>query len=70
MWKCNSKDIMVSDHYLFTKWNTYVYKYPYFTFPKENNSTLHEDHLSYHYLYKLSNYIVLENILDLLFENQ
>ena len=61
-WKCSSYDVMVSDNYIFSKLNTYVYKYPYFTFPNNNDSTFHEDHLEYHKLYKISNYITLNNI--------
>jgi hypothetical protein len=60
-WICNKNSIMVSDSYIFSKFKTYVYKYPYFTFPNNNDSTIHEDHISYHKLYKLSNYMVLEN---------
>jgi hypothetical protein len=64
-WKCNEYDLMVSDNYIFSKFNTYVYKYPYFTFPNNNDSTLHEDHLNYHKIYKSCNYLVLNDILDL-----
>ena len=63
-WICNEYDLMVSDNYIFTKFNTYIYKYPYFTFPNNNTSTFHDDHLDYHNIYKLSNYIILENIYD------
>jgi hypothetical protein len=63
-WICNEHDLMVSDNYIFSKFNTYVYKYPYFTFPNNNTSTFHDDHLDYHKIYKLSNYITLENIYD------
>jgi GR25 family glycosyltransferase involved in LPS biosynthesis len=64
-WICNENDLMVSDNYIFSKFNTYVYKYPYFTFPNNNSSTFHEDHLDYHKIYKISNYITLENIYNL-----
>jgi GR25 family glycosyltransferase involved in LPS biosynthesis len=62
LWICDENDLMVSDNYIFSKFNTYVYKYPYFTFPNNNDSTLHQDHLNYHKIYKISNYIVNENI--------
>lgn len=61
-WICKDTDLMVSDNYIFSKFNTYVYKYPFFTFPNDNDSTFHADHLDYHYMYKISNYITLENI--------
>ena len=61
-WICNKDDLMVSDNYIFSKFKTYVYKYPYFTFPNNNDSTLHDDHINYHKLYKLCNYMVLENM--------
>jgi hypothetical protein len=61
-WKCNEHDLMVSDNYIFSKFNTYVYKYPLMTFPNNNDSTFHEDHLNYHKLYKISNYMILENM--------
>lgn len=64
LWICKESDLMVSDNYIFSKFNTYVYKYPYFTFPNNNDSTFHEDHLNYHRIYKICNYIILENIYD------
>ena len=57
-WKCCSNDLMVSDNYIFSKVNTYIYKYPYFTFPNDNDSTLHSDHLNYHKIYKNCNYLI------------
>jgi hypothetical protein len=64
-WKCTKHDLMVSDNYIFSKFKTYVYKYPYFTFPNDNDSTFHEDHLNYHRIYKQSNYITLEGLYDM-----
>ena len=61
-WICNKDDLMVADNYIFSKFKTYVYKYPYFTFPNNNDSTLHDDHIHYHKLYKLCNYMILENM--------
>ncbi len=63
-WICKETDLMVSDNYIFSNFNTYVYKYPYFTFPNNNDSTFHEDHLNYHRIYKICNIITLENICD------
>ena len=63
-WICNENDIMVSDHYIFSKLNTYFYKYPYFTFPNENDSTFHDDHIQYHKIYKLMNYITHEKMCE------
>jgi hypothetical protein len=54
-------DVMAADNYLFRIFNTYVYKYPYFTFPKNNESTIHKDHLQYHSIYKNINYVILNN---------
>jgi len=54
-------DVMAADNYLFRVFNTYVYKYPYFTFPKNNESTIHDDHLLYHSIYKNINYVILDN---------
>ena len=61
-WICKDTDLMVSDNYIFSKLNTYIYKYPYFTFPNNNDSTFHKDHIDYHKIYKLSNYITHEEI--------
>ena len=61
-WICKDTDLMVSDNYIFSKFNTYIYKYPYFTFSNDNDSTFHEDHIHYHKIYKMSNYIIHENI--------
>ena len=55
------EDVMVADNYLFRTFITYVYKYPLFTFPKNNDSTLHHDHIAYHEIYKNNNYFILEN---------
>lgn len=63
-WICKESDLMVSDNYIFSNFNTYVYKYPYFTFPNDNDSTFHEDHLNYHKIYKICNLITLENTID------
>jgi hypothetical protein len=63
-WICNEYDVMVSDNYIFSKFNTYVYKYPFFTFPNNNDSTFHKDHVDYHRIYKISNYIVHEKIYE------
>ena len=63
-WICNEKDLMVSDNYIFSKFNTYLYKYPFFTFPNNNDSTFHEDHINYHKIYKNINYLILENIYE------
>jgi len=37
-----------ADHYLFKCLRTYTYKYPYFIYPTDNNSTLHPEDLSSH----------------------
>ena len=37
-----------ADEYLFSSLITYVYKYPYFTYPNDNTSTIHNDHMSVH----------------------
>uniref|UniRef100_A0A6C0B3X8 Glycosyl transferase family 25 domain-containing protein n=1 Tax=viral metagenome TaxID=1070528 RepID=A0A6C0B3X8_9ZZZZ len=37
-----------SDWYIYGTLNTYVYKYPMFVYKTENDSTIHEDHLSEH----------------------
>lgn len=38
----------VADVYLYNLTNTYAYKYPYFIYKTENDSTIHPDHISYH----------------------
>jgi len=43
--KCN---IHTADNYIFCMLKTYVYKYPYFTFPTDNDSTIHTSHLNFH----------------------
>ena len=37
-----------ADHYLYKCLRTYTYKYPYFIYPTENNSTLHPEDLDSH----------------------
>ena len=41
-----------SDNFIYSKLITYAYKYPYFTYPIENDSTIHNEHLLYHNLSK------------------
>jgi len=38
-----------ADNYIFALLNTYIYKYPYFTYSYNNDSTLHTDHLNWHF---------------------
>jgi len=63
-WVYNDCDSMVADSFIFSKLNTYLYKYPYMTFPNNNYSTIHEDHINYHYMYKNANYLTLENVYE------
>ncbi len=37
-----------ADIYLYNIFTTYCYKYPYFTYPSTNDSTIHDDHLKFH----------------------
>jgi GR25 family glycosyltransferase involved in LPS biosynthesis len=37
-----------ADDYIYSSLRTYVYKYPYFTYSIENDSTIHNWHLDYH----------------------
>jgi GR25 family glycosyltransferase involved in LPS biosynthesis len=37
-----------ADDYIYSSLKTYVYKYPYFTYSIENDSTIHNWHLDYH----------------------
>jgi GR25 family glycosyltransferase involved in LPS biosynthesis len=37
-----------ADNYLFTNLKTYTYKYPYFTYPDNNDSTIHSENLQGH----------------------
>jgi len=43
-----NKPIMRSEIYIYTNVKTYTYKYPMFTYPTKNNSTIHKDHLPDH----------------------
>jgi hypothetical protein len=61
-WKCNKYDLMIADNYIYSKFNTYYYKYPYFCNPTINDSNIHEDHLDYHIMYKNMNYLTLNEV--------
>ncbi len=37
-----------SDNYIYSQLRTYAYKYPYFTYPSNNDSTIHDWHIDYH----------------------
>ena len=43
------QEYYLADFFIFGNTKTYVYKFPYFIFSSNNNSTLHSDHLSEHY---------------------
>lgn len=38
----------IIEHYIYTQTKTYIYKYPMFTYPTNNDSFIHTDHLSLH----------------------
>jgi GR25 family glycosyltransferase involved in LPS biosynthesis len=40
--------LFVSDLYIYNEFLSYVYKFPYFIYPLENDSEIHPDHLSFH----------------------
>jgi GR25 family glycosyltransferase involved in LPS biosynthesis len=44
----NKNFIHTADDYIYSSLKTYVYKYPYFTYSIENDSTIHNWHLDYH----------------------
>lgn len=52
-YKLNKNFTQTADNYIFSSLKTYVYKYPYFTYPIENDSTIHNSHLDYHRYGKL-----------------
>ena len=51
-----------ADHYLYKCLRTYTYKYPYFIYPTDNNSTLHPEDLSSHIRSKLQLEKMYKNI--------
>jgi GR25 family glycosyltransferase involved in LPS biosynthesis len=52
----NDNNPHVSDYYIFGFLKTYVYKYPYFTYPLDNDSSIHNDHVNNDSIYSHSNY--------------
>jgi len=40
--------IHTADDYIYSLLKTYAYKYPYFTYPNDNDSTIHPQELTYH----------------------
>ena len=57
-------DINVADNYIFRLFNTYLYKYPLFTFNNNNTSTFHKDHDLYQKIYKNLNLLILNDIIN------
>lgn len=47
-YKLNTQFAHTSDNYIFASLITYVYKYPYFTYPIDNESTIHNWHINFH----------------------
>jgi GR25 family glycosyltransferase involved in LPS biosynthesis len=70
-----------SDNYIYSTLITYTYKYPYFTYSNNNDSTIHESHLDFHNwtksiaftawdkYYDLTNNKIKENFADLTIYN-
>ena len=54
-----------ADDYIFSALITYTYKYPYFTYPDENDSTIHAEHLSTHIISKNRLTNILENYIHI-----
>ena len=52
------KDKHTADGYIFNVLKTYCYKYAYFTYLSDNNSTIHDSHLEFHK--KSKNNIILQ----------
>ncbi len=50
-----------SDIYIFSELKTYCYKYPYFTYFVDNESTIHNDHLDFHKSSKNNTKLLWEN---------
>jgi GR25 family glycosyltransferase involved in LPS biosynthesis len=48
IYELDSKKLHTSDNYIYSTLVTYTYKYPYFTYPNNNDSTIHESHLDFH----------------------
>jgi GR25 family glycosyltransferase involved in LPS biosynthesis len=44
--------IHIADTYMYINTNTYTFKYPFFTYPSNNDSTIHSDHLDGHFYTK------------------
>jgi GR25 family glycosyltransferase involved in LPS biosynthesis len=40
--------IHTADNYIYSQLRTYAYRYPYFTYPTNNDSTIHESHILFH----------------------
>ena len=59
-------DNYVADNFIFNIFKTYCYKYPYFTYPTNNDSTIHSDHLDFH---KFAKKIAFESWAELINEN-
>ena len=47
-YKLNVNKKHTADNYLFSNLKTYTYKYPYFTYPDNNDSTIHSENLQGH----------------------
>ena len=54
-----------SDNYIYGSLITYTYKYPYFTYPINNDSTIHESHLDFHNLTKSIAFVSWEEYYNL-----
>ena len=65
-YKLKTDKIHTADNYLFSHFKTYVYKYPYFIYPNENDSTIHTSHLTTHMISKnrLANMLIARNIIN------
>jgi GR25 family glycosyltransferase involved in LPS biosynthesis len=70
-YKLNKKHKHTADDFIYANLITYTYKYSYFTYPNDNDSTIHNDHLNYHQISKnimyndwLSYYNIKPNVIN------
>lgn len=57
--KNNNPPTNCAEDYIYRNVNTYTFKYPMFTYPTDNDSTIHPNHLSFHVSSKnkITNYL-------------
>jgi len=65
IFELDMKKLHTSDNFIYGSLVTYTFKYPYFTYPNNNDSTIHESHLDFHNWTKSNAFVAWKELYNL-----